>query len=371
MSLEEQTITRAQEAPAPEKVHKRYTIKEVTKFNWGYVIKRAFNKFGTDGCTDMAAALTYHAVLSIFPALLAVVSLLGVFGRGQETTHAIIDFISGIAPAEVLSIVEGPISQLTSSSAAGLALITGVVGALWTASGYIGAFGRALNRLYGVVEGRPIWKLRPQNLLVTTILVFMLVLMLMVLLMSGGVLTFISDSVPGLDLTAFTSVWLWFRWPIILCLAVALVALLYHGTPNIKQPKLRLFSAGATFALVSMGLAGLGFSFYVSNFGKYNATYGLIGAVIVMLLFIWIMNNVLLLGAEIDAEIERMRELRAGISAEEFVQLRPRDNTQAIKIIETKEKFIAEGKAIRLSQNGLDYQALAQKLEKEKSSPQQ
>lgn len=354
MSLAKETVRRAENEEQLTK-HSPDKKDKTVKPKWGYVFKRSFNEFLADGCTDLAAALTYFAVLSIFPALLAVVSLLGVFGQGQQTTQAILDFIRSFAPQDVLTLVKDPITQLTTSSAAGLALITGILGALWTASGYVGAFGRALNKIYDVVEGRPLIKLRLWNLLVTAILVLIVVVMVAVLILSGGVVNMISGAIPGVDLSGFATIWNWLRWPIALVLAIVLIALLYYGTPNVKQPKLRWISPGAAFSLVGMAVAGLGFTFYVSNFGKYNATYGTIGGVIVLLLFIWIMNNVLLFGAQIDSEIERSRELKAGIPAEESVQLPPRSEVQAQKMIDTREKLVEEARDIRLEHSGLDY----------------
>ncbi len=362
-SLEEQTIERAQREKELDESQKPSKVTQVNKPNWKYAFKRAISEFLSDGCTDLAAALTYFAVLSIFPGLLAIVSLLGVFGQGEQTAQAILDLLAGFAPADVMSLVEEPITQLTSSSAAGLALVTGLLGSLWTASGYVGAFGRALNRIYNVAEGRPIWVLRPLMLLVTAVLVLVVVLMMAVLVMSEGVINFISGLVPGLDLSGFAAVWAWLRYPVILVLAVILIALLYYGTPNIKQPKLRWISPGALIALITMGIAGLGFSFYVANFGNYNATYGAIGGAIVGLLFLWIMNNVLLFGAEIDAELERSRELQAGIKAEEDIQLPPRSDAQTQKVLEKKEKLVDEGRDLRLKNNGVDFSAMADEKE--------
>ena len=361
-TLDEQTVKRAQ-TDHESTQSKSDKLSSVSASNWGYIFKRSFNKFLADGSTDLAAALTYFAVLSIFPALLAIVSTLGVFGQGDATANAILKFLGDFAPKDIMPLVEEPIRNLSSSSGAGLALIIGIVGALWTASGYVGAFGRAMNKIYRVTEGRPIWVLRPWNLLVTAGLVLLVVLMMLVLLLSGSALDFLNNIIPGVDLSGFTAVWLWVRWPVIFVIAVALIALLYYGTPNIKQPKFHWLSPGALIALITMGIAGVGFTFYVTNFGKYNATYGMIGGVIVLLLFLWIMNNVLLFGAQIDAEIERIRELRAGIRAEETLILEPRSDTMALKNIEKQDKLVEEARAIRLENNGVDFEQKAKDLE--------
>ena len=352
MDYSEQTLERARQTDHAEDARSTSPTK-VSKPGWGYIIKRSIHSFTSHGGTDLAASMTFFTVLSIFPGLLAVVSLLGVFGQGKQTTTAILNFLEPHTPQNVMTLIEQPISQLTTSSGAGIALITGVLGALWTASGYVGGFGRALNQVYGVVEGRPIWLLRPINLVVTFVMVIIVVIMMMTVLLSGNVLRFFGDFI-GVGDTA-VSIWSWARWIVVLALAIALIALLYYATPNIRQPKLRWMSPGAGFALLTMGLAGLGFGFYVSNFGNYNATYGTLGGVIVMLLALWIMNNVLLFGAVLDSEIERGRELGAGLMAEREIQLPPRDIRQAKKILEQRKELIAEGRSVRLSNDHLDY----------------
>ncbi|WP_129658051.1 YihY/virulence factor BrkB family protein [Rothia uropygialis] len=354
MELSEQTIHKSEHTSKAAHQGKAKKLSQISKPGWGYVFKRTINSFTGNGGTDLAASLTYFAVLSLFPGLLAVVSLLGVFGEGETTTQAILDFVRPYAPEELMTLIREPVSQLTSSTGAGIiALITGIVGALWTASGYVGGFGRALNRIYGVFEGRPIWKLRPINLVVTFFMVLIVVVMMMVILLSGSVLHAAGDWI-GLGDTA-VAVWSWARWVVLLILAVALIALLYYATPNVKQPKLHWLSPGAAFSLIAMAVAGAAFGFYVSNFGSYNATYGTIGGVIVMLLFIWIMNNVLLFGAVLDSELERARELEAGIRAEDYLQLPPRDTRQAHKQVEARQKFIDEGRKLRLQNDRLDY----------------
>lgn len=341
-----ETVAKAHRAPDPEDPAKPDTPDDIEKSSWKYVFKRAFSEFSKDQCTDLAAALTYFAVLSMFPGLLAVVSLLGVFGQGEATTRTITDLLKDHAPQDVVSLLEGPISQLTNSSGAGIALLTGILGALWTASGYVGAFGRAMNRIYEVGEGRPVWKLRPIILLVTLIMTIIVVLMMLILAVSGGIAQSIGDAI-GLGDTAVT-VWNILKWPLLLALAVVLIAILYYATPNVRQPKLRWISIGSILALVAMAIAGAAFAFYVTNFSKYNATYGAIGSVIILLLGLWIMNNVLLFGAEVDAETERGRQLQGGIEAEETIQLPPRDTKQIDKKQQKEEKLVAEARDLRL-----------------------
>lgn len=349
----ESTQRRDHAAPDPDHDAKPDSPTDLKGQSWGYVFKRAISEFTKDGCTDLAASLTYFAVLSIFPALLALVSLLGVFGQGEATTTAILDFLEQYAPAELVSLLSEPISQLTTQSGAGLALVIGVAGALWTASGYTGAFGRAMNRIYEVGEGRPFLKLKPLLMLVTLVVVLIVALVMFMVLLSGDIAQTVGDLV-GLGSTAVT-VWNWAKIPVILFLLVLMIALLYYATPNVKQPKFRWMSPGAVIALVAMIIAGLGFAFYVSNFASYNATYGIIGSVIILLLGLWIMNNVLLFGAEVDAEVERGRELQAGVRAENTIQLPPRDVRQTEKLEAKEEKLEAEGRKLRLQHDHIDY----------------
>jgi membrane protein len=343
----EQTWDKAHGAPPPDHPSKPESPPDVHGPTWKYVAKRSWLEFSKDECSDLAAALTYFAALSMMPGLLAAVSMLGVVGQGEQTTRSIVGFLNDNAPEEVVSILEGPISQLTSSTGAGLAVVGGIVGALWTASGYVGAFGRAMNRIYEVGEGRPIWKLRPIMLLITLVLVVLTVVMIGILFLSGPVAEAVADAI-GLGETGLT-IWGIAKWPVLLVMAVGLIALLYHATPNVKQPKFRWLTVGSVIALVAMAVAGALFGFYVSNFSSYNATYGIIGSVIVLLLGLWILNMALLFGAEVDAELERGRQLQAGIEAEETIQLPPRDTRQVEKRQEKTEALVERGRELRTS----------------------
>jgi membrane protein len=340
--------------PAPDSDRKPDSPTDISKRSWGYIFKRTLNEFSADKCTDLAAGMTYYAVLSIFPGLLAVVSILGVFGQGEATTRTIIDLLEQLgAPPDALSLIEGPINQMTTATGAGLALVVGIIGAIWTASGFVRAFGRAMNLMYDVDEGRPFWKLYPVMLGVTLVLVTVVVIMMLLLILSGGFAQALGDMI-GLGETALM-VWNIVRWPILVLLVVFMIAVLYYATPNIKQPKFRWLSIGAIVAIVVMALATAGFGFYVANFGNYNATYGAIGGVIVLLLWIWIMNVVLLFGGELDAEIERGRQLQAGIRAEETLQLPPRDTRHSRKLSEKALGLVNDGRDLRTSHVHKDY----------------
>lgn len=349
----ETTVAKGRTAPEPDSPIKPDSPTQITKPSWKYIFRRSVAEFMKDECTDLAAALTYFTVLSVFPALLAIVSTLGVFGKGQETTQTLVNFLQDYGPDALVQLLADPIRQLTTSSGAGLAFIVGLLGALWTASGYVGAFGRAMNRIYEVTEGRPVWKLRPFNVLVTVAIVLMVVLVMLILLMSGGIASTVGEAV-GLGQTALT-VWNVLKWPLLLVIAISLIALLYYATPNVRQPKFRWLTIGSCIALVAMAVAGVGFGFYVSNFSKYNATYGIIGSVIILLLGVWLMNIALLLGAEVDAEIERGRELQGGIRAEETIQLPPRDTRQSEKKAEKQDALVARARELRAEHADHDY----------------
>ncbi len=310
-----------------------------------FAFKQAWAEFRRDDCPDMAAALTYYAVLSLFPALLAMISLLGVFGQGESTTDALLELVERIGQGDAVDQLRGPITQMTETNAAGFALVFGVLGALWSASGYVGAFGRAMNKVYEVDEGRPFWKLRPLNLAITVVSVLLAAMVLLGLVLTGPFADELGETL-GLGDTTVT-VWNIVKWPIMLLVVVFLVALLYYASPNIKQPKFRWVSVGAGLAIVVWILASLGFGIYVANFGSYNKTYGSLAGVIILLLWLWLTNMALLFGAEVDAEIERSRQLQAGIEAEESLQLPPRDTRRSEKEALKLEAQIEQGRELR------------------------
>ena len=313
-----------------------------------YILRRAIYKFGANGGTDMAAALTYFTVLSIFPALLAIVSLLGVFGHGEESAAVILAFLKDNAPAQMYAILEDPIKQITGDHGAGLVLLTGILSAIWSASGYTGSFGRALNTVYGVREGRPGWLLKPINVLVTAVLIILVVLMILMMLLGVTVLDLVGQYVPEtVDMELIKLIWLNGRWVLILLMAIGLITLLYAATPNVRRFKAWKLSAGAALALAGMGLGAFGFTLYANNFSKYNATYGLIGGVIVMLLFIWIMNNMLLFGAHLDAEIMLMRQIIAGEDDHGHLKIQPRQTSASRAMKARQERLMSAGRELQ------------------------
>ncbi len=351
----ETSTAKAGQAPAPDDSRRPDSPTDVTKPSWKYIAKKTFREFTKDQCPDLAAALTYYSVLSIFPALLALVSLLGIFGDPQKTTSALLDIVQGFAPGQTLDTIRPVVQDLASSSAAGLTLVLGLLTALWSASGYVGAFGRAMNRVYEIDEGRPFVKLRGTMLSVTIVNLLIVVVIAAMLVLSGPVAESVG-SLIGLG-GAFVTVWNIAKWPVMLVLIIVAIAILYYATPNVKQPKFRWMSMGSAIALAVFLLASLAFGFYVANFSSYNKTYGAIGGVIVALLWLWILNMSLLFGAEFDAEMERGRQLQAGIEAEETIQLPPRDTKKSEKLQKQEEEDIRHGRELReksSAENGQD-----------------
>jgi membrane protein len=332
--------------PAPDDARKPDSPTDLTKPTFFYTLKKTLREFSSDQCTDLAASLTYYTVLALFPGLLAVVSILGLVGQGQNTVDTLLQIVRNVGSDQVANLLKDPIDGLVRSPAAPVTFIVGVVGALWSASGYVGAFGRAMNRIYNVREGRPIWKLRPTMLGVTLFTVILLVIGLLVLV-SGPLARSFGDLI-GLGEVAAT-VLLIVQWPILLAIMIIVVAVLYYWSPNVRQPKFRWVSGGSLVGVTIWIIASVGFGFYVGNFSNYNATYGSLGGVIVFLLWIWITNNALLFGAEFDAEIERGRELQAGIRAEEDIQLPERDTRQIEKQDEKRAQDVLDGIRIRQS----------------------
>ncbi|QDW28564.1 YihY/virulence factor BrkB family protein [Arthrobacter sp. KBS0702] len=346
----ESSTAKARTAPAPDDARKPDRPTDVTKPSWKYIAKKTLREFTKDQCPDLAAALTYYSVLSIFPALLALVSLLGLFGDAQKTTSALLDIVQGIAPGQTVDTIRPVVEELASSSAAGLTFIVGLLTALWSASGYVGAFGRAMNRVYEVDEGRPFLKLRGTMLGVTVVNLLIVVVLAAMLVLSGPVAESVGN-VIGLG-DAFLAVWNVAKWPVMLVLVIVAIAVLYYATPNVKQPKFRWMSMGSAIALVVFLLASLAFGFYVAYSNSYNKTYGAIGGVIIALLWLWILNMSLLFGAEFDAETERGRQLQAGIEAEETIQLPPRDTKKSDKLQAKEEEDIRRGRELREEHGG-------------------
>ena len=294
---------------------------DVPKAGWFAVVKRSFKQFKHDNVTDFAAALTYFGILAIFPFILALVSVLGLLGKSQ--TDQVVKNISAIAPGAITGVLNSIIGQVQGKAgAAGLALIISLALALWSASGYVAAFMRASNVIYGVEEGRPIWKTAPVRLLVTLALVVMLAVSAVMVIATGPVAKQLGSAF-GVGDTAVL-VWEIAKWPVLIIVVSLMFSLLYLACPNVKQPGLKWVSLGGVIAVLVWILASALFALYVSLAGSYNKTYGTFATVIIFLVWLWITNIALLLGAEINAESQRERAIQAGLSAdvEPFAELR-------------------------------------------------
>jgi membrane protein len=294
------------------------------KGSLGQTLKRTMTEFSEDELTDRAAALTYYAVLSIFPALIALVSIVGIVGDPATVTRTLTDVISSVGPASAVETFKGPIEGLTKSSGtAGILLIVGIATALWTASGYVGAFMRASNVIYEVEEGRGFVKLRPLQMLVTLVLILLLAIVLVAVVLTGPLASAVGSAV-GIGSSAVT-VWNIAKWPVLLAMVVVMIGLLYYASPNAKLRGVKSILPGSVLAVVVWLVASALFAFYVANFGSYNKTYGALGGVVIFLVWLWITNVAILLGAELNAEQERSKQLEEGTpGAERELQVEER-----------------------------------------------
>ena len=290
--------------------------------SWWGVLKRTVSQFRANNLTDWAAALTYYGVLSIFPALIVLVSIVGL--AGDSATQSLLDNINALGPGPAQDIVTGAIKQISASpGAAGIAFALGLVAALWSASGYIGAFSRAANVIYEVPEGRPFWKLRPLQVAMTLALLVLVSVSAIAVVISGPLAERVGQ-VFGLGNTAVT-VWNIAKWPAIVVIVMGMLALLYYVAPNVRHIGFRWITPGGVLAMVIWIAASAGFALYVANFSSYNKTYGSLAGVVVFLVWLWISNIAVLLGVEFNAELERGRELETGVEPDETLTLEPRD----------------------------------------------
>jgi membrane protein len=289
--------------------------------SWWAALKGTVREFRVDGLSDWAAALTYYAVLSIFPALLVLVSVVGLAGR--NTAQALADNLGKVAPGTVDEILRTAIQNLQQSQrSAGVIALVGLGAALWSASGYVGAFMRASNAIYDVPEGRPIWKKVPVRIGVTVVVMILLAASAVAVVVTGG----LADRVGrllGVGSAAVTA-WDLAKWPVLLLVVSFLFALLYWASPNARQG-FRWVTPGGILAVVAWVLLSAGFALYVANFSSYNKTYGSLAGVIVFLVWLWLSNMAILLGAELNAELERRRAIEGGHPADEEPYMELRD----------------------------------------------
>jgi membrane protein len=275
-------------------------------------VKRTVMEFREDNMSDWAAALTYYGLLSLFPALIALVSIVGLVGDPVSTTRTVTEIVTKLGPSSAADTFAGPIKSITSHrSAAGILLVVGLATALWSASGYVGAFMRAANVIYETPEGRPFWKLRPLQIVVTLVMLLLLAAVALALVLTGPVVDAVAGPL-GVGSTA-VSIWNVAKWPVLLAVVVTMFAVLFYAAPNVKVAGFRWVTPGALFAIVLWLIASAAFALYVANFGSYDKTYGTLGGVVCLLVWFWITNVALLLGMELNSERERSRELAAGV----------------------------------------------------------
>jgi membrane protein len=287
-------------------------------------LKRSVTEFREDNLTDWAAALTYYSLLSLFPALIAMVSLIGLFGDPRSTTASLTEIITEIGPDSAAETFSGPIESIASDrGTAGFAFTLGLAVALWSASGYVGAFMRASNVIYETQEGRPFWKLRPLQIAVTLAMILMMALLAVGLVLTGPVVEAVASPI-GLGDTAI-AVWNFAKWPAMAAIFLLMVAVLYYASPNAKLRGFKWVTPGSVVAIAIWALASAAFAFYVANFGSYDKTYGTLGGLVILLVWFWITNLAILFGHQLNAERERSLEIEEGQPrAEREIQLEPR-----------------------------------------------
>jgi membrane protein len=292
---------------------------------WVATVKRTVKEFQEDNLSDWAAALTYYGLLSLFPALIAMVSLIGIFGDPKTTTQSLTEIITEIGPESAAETFSGPIESIVESrGTAGVAFVLGLAVALWSASGYVGAFMRASNVIYETREGRPFWKLRPLQIAVTLAMIAMMALFAVGLVLTGPIVAAIASPV-GIDETA-VDIWNIAKWPVMVALFLLMVAVLYYASPNAKLRGFKWVTPGSVVAILVWLVASAAFAFYVSNFGSYDKTYGTLGGLVALLIWFWITNIAILFGHQLNAERERSLEIEEGTPrAEREIQLEPRN----------------------------------------------
>ena len=291
-------------------------------------LKRTALEFQEDNLSDWAATLTYYGLLALFPALIALVSIVGLVADPESTTDTLTDIVNEVGPSTAAETFAGPIEQVTQSrSTAGFALIAGTLVALWSASSYLGAFIRASNVIYETREGRPFWKLRPLQVVMTLVILVLLAVMALGVVLTGPIVSAVAEPIGVSD--TVVSIWNIAKWGLIALLFVLMIGLLYYASPNVKQRGLKWITPGGIFALIAWLVASGAFALYVSQFGSYNKTYGSLAGVVVVLVWMWITNLAILFGHELNAERERDVQLEEGLpGAEKELQLEPRDEPE-------------------------------------------
>ena len=312
---------------------------------WTYAARRTWHGFVRHRGLDSAAALTFFSALAIFPAALTVVSVFALATGKRDAATIILGIIDGAAQDSTVDTLREPITQLFTIANPGLALTVGLLLTLWSLSSFSTAFGRAVNSVYEVQEGRQIWKFRGLMMVLASFLLVVFAAIIALLVTTPSVASAIGEAVGVGE--PWLTVWSIVRWPGLLILVALLMAVLYYFTPNVRHQRMRWVSFGALFAIVAWSLATAVFALYVTNVGTYDRIYGWLGGGLAVLVWLYITNFVLVVGAEVDAEVMRLRQLSAGIAAEEIVQLPMRDTTRNLMLARQRAQDIADGRMIR------------------------
>lgn len=302
-------------------------MRQLSWRTWRGVLVRSVQNFVNDNCSDWAAALTYYGVLAVFPSAIVIVALVGLVSSGEQTVDTIVELANQVGAGSVLRDDEDGVvgvirTVVLDQSNPKLLLSFGLLGALWSASGFIGAFTRASNAVYGVDEGRSVWKLRPLQIGLAAITLVLLAVVALGLIVSGPVTDAVGDLINAGGLAR--TVWSVAKWPVLAMIMMSLLSLLFWIAPNVRQPRFRWLTPGGAVALVSWAVASFGFGLYVTNFSSYDTTYGSLGAAIAFLVWLYLSNSALMLGVQINAEVQRGRQLQAGDQDPEEPVLPPR-----------------------------------------------
>ncbi len=311
---------------------------ELPKESWWAVLRRTMKEFKDDELIDRAAALTYYSILSLFPALLVLISVLGLVGR--SATDAVLDNLTRLTPGAARDVLTNAVQQLQGNAGIGSVMaIVGLVLAVWSASGYVAAFIRTSNAVYDIPEGRPVWKVLPVRLGVTLVLMLLAIVSALIVVFTGGLAREIGTAL-GVGDTGLT-VWSIAKWPVLVLLVTIMIAILYWATPNARVRGFRWITPGSFLALLIWMIASAGFAVYVANFASYNKTYGTFAGIIIFLVWLWITNLAILLGLEFDAETSRQRAIAGGQSEQEEPYVEPRDTRKWDE--EDRERLKHEG----------------------------
>ncbi|MET8279523.1 YihY/virulence factor BrkB family protein [Micromonospora sp. NPDC005174] len=302
-------------------------VRQLSWRTWRGVLVRSVQNFVNDNCSDWAAALTYYGVLALFPSAIVVVALVGLVSSGERTLDTVVDLANQVGAGSVVADEDGGVvgvirSVVLQQSNTKVLLSFGLLGALWSASGFIGAFTRASNAIYGVDEGRPVWRLRPLQIGLAAVTLVLLAVVALALIVSGPVTDAVGDLINAGGLAR--TVWSVAKWPVLALVMMVLLSLLFWIAPNVRQPRFRWLTPGGAVALLSWAVVSFGFGFYVANFATYKTTYGSLGAAIAFLVWLYLSNSALMLGVQINAEVQRGRQLQAGAEDPDGPVLPPR-----------------------------------------------